>query len=194
ASGLVNIFSQFLKVIVIPVITFYLLKDKEKLYSGAMELLPKNHRHKTEQILEQINTVLTNYVKGELILCSVVGLMVGIGLYFLGVKFFLIFGLISAITEFIPVIGPFIGAVPAVIIAFLISPALALKVIILYLLVQAFENSLLVPRIMGDKMNLHPVTVILAILILGKLIGPWGLFFAAPIMAIIKITYLELSN
>lgn len=194
AASLVGVLSQFINLIVIPIIAFYLLKDKEKIFSGLIELLPKEHQKKTATILRQINTLLYNYFRGVFLLCMLIGFLCGLGLYLLGVKFFLILGLIAAVTEFIPVIGPFIGAVPAVIIAFITSPALAIKVVILYIIIQSIENTLLVPRIMGEKLNLHPVTVILALLVLSKLIGGWGLFFAAPIAGIIKILYLELRK
>lgn len=186
--------SQFIYLITIPILAFYLLRDKEKIYKGIIGTLPQGHQNKTRRILSQVNSMLYNYFKGVFLLCLLVGTLCGAGLFLLGVKYFLILGLIAAITEFIPVIGPFIGAVPAVVIAFLGSPASALYVIALYLAIQSVENSILVPRVLGEKIHLHPVTVMLSILVLGKLIGGWGLFFAAPLAAIIKILYSELRK
>jgi predicted PurR-regulated permease PerM len=194
ASLLMGIVSQFTKLIVIPFIVFYLLKDRDQLAQGLAKYLPAEHRAKILEIIKQVNQVLNSYVSGALILCGLVGLTSGLGLYLLGVKFFLILGLIAAITEIIPLIGPFIGAVPAVIVALLTSPLLALEVVALYIVIQFLENTVFVPKVMGEKLDLHPLTVILALLVLGKLIGVWGLFFAAPIAAILKILYTELQK
>jgi predicted PurR-regulated permease PerM len=194
AVAFAGMLSQFIYLITIPILAFYLLRDKEKIYQGIIGTLPQGHQNKTRRILSQINSMLYNYFKGVFLLCLLVGTLCGAGLFLLGVKYFLILGLIAAITEFIPVIGPFIGAVPAVVIAFLGSPVSALYAVALYIGIQSIENSILVPRVLGEKINLHPVTVILAILVLGKLIGGWGLFFAAPLAAIIKILYSELRK
>lgn len=194
ANTTVGIFSQFINLIIIPMITFYLLKDKKHIVSGALEFLPEEHRGKARTIAKQINVLLRSYFSGVFMLCLLIGFACGLGLYLLGVRLFLVLGLIAAITEFIPAVGPAIGAVPAVIIALTSSPALALKVAVLYIGIQSVENSVLVPRILGNKLNLHPLSVILALLLLSKLIGIWGLFFAAPIAGIIKILYTELRK
>lgn len=189
-----QLLSHFISLITIPIITFYLLKDRKKIFNGIIDLLPKSSQQQVSRMLAKINHLLTSYFKGVFILCLLVGFLCGLGLFLLGVNYFLILGLIAAITEFIPVIGPFIGAVPAIIVALIASPFLALKVILLYIIIQSLENSLLVPKIIGEKVNLHPVTVILAMLILSRLIGAWGLFFAAPIAGIIKILYTEIRQ
>lgn len=194
ANTTVGVFSQFINLIIIPMIAFYLLQDKKSILSGTLELIPEEHRNKTETIIRQINTLLRSYFSGVFILCLLIGFACGLGLYLLGVRLFLVLGLIAAITEFIPAVGPAIGAVPAVIIALTVSPALALKVSVLYIAIQSVENSVLVPRILGNKLNLNPLSVIIALLLLSKLIGIWGLFFAAPIAGIIKILYFELRK
>lgn len=112
----------------------------------------------------------------------------------MGIKFFLVLGLIAAVTELIPIIGPVIGAIPAVIIALLVSPALTIEVIVFYIIVQTVGAYILVPKLMGNKLDLHPITILLGVLVLGSLIGVWGIFFAAPIIAILKVLYLELRK
>jgi predicted PurR-regulated permease PerM len=194
ANTTVGVFSQSINLIIIPMITFYLLKDKKNILSGTLDLMPEEHREKAETIIRQIHALLRSYFSGVFILCLLVGLACGLGLYLLGVRMFLVLGLIAAITEFIPAVGPTIGAVPAVIIALISSPSLAVKVLALYIVIQGVENSVLVPRILGNKLNLHPLSVIMALLLLSKLIGVWGLFFAAPISGIIKILYTELRK
>jgi predicted PurR-regulated permease PerM len=147
-----------------------------------------------KRILTKINNVLYGYVKGIGILCVVIGFASSVGLYFLGVKYFLILGIIAGVCEAIPFIGPWIGAVPAIVIAALVSPALAVQVAVLYSILQWTENHLLAPKVLGDQLALHPAVIIIAILILGKLAGAWGLFFAAPIVAIFRIIYEEIQE
>lgn len=192
AVALISVLSQFINLIIIPMIAFYLLKDASSISRGLRDLLPQEHREVFARITLQISQVLNNYVRGVSLLCLIVGTACGLGLYLIGMKYYLILGAIATVTEFIPIIGPFLGAVPAVIVAFWVSPLAALKVVILYLAIQMVENSVLAPKIIGKKLNLHPLTIIISILVLGKLIGAWGLFFAAPIAAILKVFYLEL--
>ncbi len=194
AKNIVGVAGQFVKIIIVPILTFYLLKDKAKIRSGMLSLLPNEYRQKTEKILNKISQTLSSYVKGVLILCIVVGIFATIGLYLLGVKYALILGLIAGVTEAIPIVGPWIGALPAIMIALIIDPILAVKVAILFLVIQLLENSILVPKILGDHLRLHPAAIIIGILVLGSFLGAWGLFFAAPILAILNIVYQEVRS
>jgi predicted PurR-regulated permease PerM len=192
--GLVGILGQFIGFIVIPVIVYYMLKEDESLVEGVMKLVPGEHKETVRAILEKTNLVLKNYVEGQIVICSIIGIVIGLGLYLMGIKFFLVLGLIAAVTELIPIIGPVIGAIPAVIIALLVSPALTVGVIIFYIIVQTAGAYILVPKLIGNKLDLHPITILLGVLVLGNLIGVWGIFFAAPIIAILKVLYLELRK
>lgn len=194
AKGLLSVVTKFIQIIVIPILTYYFLKDKQSIRNGLIDLIPEKSQPKAVRILSRINTVLNSYVKGVGILCLIIGVASTIGLFILGVKYYLILGLIAGLTEAIPFIGPWIGAIPAIIIAFIASPILAVQVALLYILIQTIENHFLVPKILGDKLELHPTAVIISILILGKLLGTWGLFFAAPITAILKILYQEIQE
>jgi predicted PurR-regulated permease PerM len=192
--GLFAILGQFIGFIVIPVIVYYLLKEEGSLADGLMKLVPSEHKETLKNILEKTNLILKNYVEGQIVICSIIGIVTGLGLYLLGVKFYLVLGLIAAVTELIPIIGPIIGAIPTIIIALLVSPALAVEVIVFYIVVQSIGAYILVPKLMGNKLDLHPLTILLGVLILGNLIGVWGIFFAAPIIAILKVLYLELKK
>ncbi|MCU0641571.1 MAG: AI-2E family transporter [Candidatus Margulisbacteria bacterium] len=194
ALGLVGMLGQFIGFIVIPVIVYYLLKEDEKLVPGLMKLVPAQHQETLGEVLARTNYILKSYVESQLIICTLIGVVTGLGLYLLGIKFFLVLGLIAGVTELIPIIGPIIGAIPAVIIALLVSPELAVQVVTFYLIVQSVGAYILVPKLVGNKLDLHPLTILLAVLILGNLIGVWGIFFAAPIMAILKVIYLELRK
>jgi predicted PurR-regulated permease PerM len=192
--GLIGILGQFIGLIVIPVIVYYMLKEEDTLIEGMMKIVPREHKEFLRTVLEKTNLILKNYVEGQIVICSLIGIVTGLGLFLLGVNFYLVLGLIAAVTELIPFIGPLIGAIPAVIIALLISPALAAKVIVFYIILQSAGAYVLLPRIMGKKLDLHPLTVLMALLILSNLIGVWGIFFAAPITAMLKVLYLELRK
>lgn len=192
--NLVRLLSQFIGFIVIPVIVYYLLKDDDKLPAGLLKLVPKEHQNISSALISKTSYILRSYVEGQLVICSLIGLVTGFGLYLLGIKFFLVLGLIAGITELIPIVGPIIGAIPAIIIALLVSPSLAVGVIIFYVVLQTLGAYVLVPKLMGNKLDLHPLTILLGVLILGNVIGMWGIFFAAPIIAIVKVFYLELRK
>jgi predicted PurR-regulated permease PerM len=112
----------------------------------------------------------------------------------MGVNYFLLLGLVAAAAQLIPNIGPFLGAVPALIIAFIASPLLALQVLFVFIVINTFIIAVLAPKILGDKLSIHPITVVLSILIFGEIAGLWGLFLAAPIAASLKIIYLGLKE
>ncbi|MDD4178501.1 MAG: AI-2E family transporter [Candidatus Margulisbacteria bacterium] len=194
ALSVVGIFAQFIGLIVIPVIVYYMLKDEDNLVSGIVKIVPTDHKVFAQTIIERVSYILKSYIEGQILICSLIGIVTGIGLYFLGIKYYLVLGLIAGVTELIPFIGPFIGAIPAVIIAYLASPAMAVNVTVFYTVAQSLGNYILVPKVMGNKLDLHPLTILLGILILGNLIGVWGILFAAPIIAILKTVYLELKK
>lgn len=184
--------SRVIYVIIIPLMTFFLLMDDSTLAKGLVANLPEAHRKIAARTLKQIDQVLKNYIVGQAILCTIVGLLTSLALALFGVKFALILGIVAAVAQLIPNIGPFIGAAPALIIAVIMSPVMALEVTIFFLFLNVLIVAVLAPKILGDKLNLHPLTIVLSVLILGELAGMWGLFLAAPIVAVLKILYLEL--
>lgn len=189
-----SLFGQVINLVIIPVIVYYAQKDKETLVAGWLKLVPDAHRFFADDLLKKINAILKNYIEGQLVICSTVGIILAAGLYLYGVNYFLVLGFVAAVTEIIPIIGPLIGTVPAVVIAYFVSPATAASVAIFYLVVQMLGNLVIAPKIMGNKLDLHPLTIILAVMVLGSLIGVWGVFFAAPITAMLKVVYLELKK
>jgi predicted PurR-regulated permease PerM len=190
----VGIVSRFVYLIIIPLITFFLLKDDQVLAKGFISYLPEEHQTVTAKTLKQIDDVLKNYIVGQAILCTIVGMFTSIVLFLFGIKYALILGIIAAVAQLIPNIGPFIGAAPALVVALLVSPVVALQVLIYFMILNILLIAVLAPKVLGDKLNLHPITIVLSVLILGELAGMWGLFLAAPIVAILKILYLEIKN
>lgn len=169
------------------ILNFYFLIDIENIKKNFINILPLSIRDKTLAMLEEINIRFRDFLKAQAILCLFVGIADGLGAWILGIGYALILGIIAGFTEVIPYIGPYIGAIPAIIIALTISPWKALGIAIWYVLVQQIENYFLVPKIMSRAMKLHPLTVIFSILVFGKLLGIWGVLLAVPIAGIIKI-------
>lgn len=179
--------SQIVELVVVPVLTYYLLKDWRSLQAGFINAFSPAYQSRLRQVLHETGRVISGYIQGQVVISIIMGLLVFVGMYILGIDYPLVLGLLAALTEAIPVVGPIIGAVPAVLLAFIADPALAVKVIIFYIVIQQIENHLIVPKIMGHTIDLHPTLVILSLLIGGSLYGVVGMMLAVPITAILRV-------
>lgn len=184
---IVTLTNSIFTLILAIVLNFYFLIDMENIERWFMSILPENIKDKTLNALKEINVSFKSFLKAQAILCLFVGIADGLGAWILGVNYALILGIIAGFTEIIPYLGPFLGAIPAIVIALTISPWKALEIAIWYLVVQQIEAHFVVPNVMGKTMGLHPLTVIFSLLVFGKLLGFWGVILAVPISAIIKI-------
>jgi predicted PurR-regulated permease PerM len=188
-AGTIGIASRVIDLVVVPVLTFYFLKDWLSIRDTFINLVPAAQRPKVRQIIVEIGTVISGYIRGQVTVSTIIGLLVFIGMYIFDLNFALTIGLIAALTEFVPIIGPIIGAIPALLIALLTSPLLAVKVVIFYIFIHQLENHIIVPKVMGHSIDLHPVTVILAFLIGAQLFGLAGMILAVPVAAILKVIF-----
>jgi sporulation integral membrane protein YtvI len=184
--------SQIVELVVVPVLTYYFLKDWRELKASALEALPPDWRGKGRVIIEEMGTTVSGYIRGQVAVSILMGCLVFAGMYFLRVDYPLVLGLLAALTETIPIIGPIIGAAPAVFLAYLAAPELAVKVIAFFLVIHQLENHIIVPKIMGRSIDLHPVTVIISLLIGGQLMGIVGMILAVPVAALLKVLYRHL--
>jgi len=201
---LLNTITFILGFISLPIWLFYVLYDKQQGRVFFNQLVHPRARADFWNVWEIINNVLGGYIRGQIILCVTVGLAVGIGLVGLEMLGFplgdyvLVLALIAGVTEFIPVLGPTIGAIPGVILGFGISPTAGFAVLALYIAVQQLENSLLVPRIIGDSVGVHPAVLTVAMIVMGTLFGLLGILLAAPAVAttrdLFKYAYLRLEG
>jgi len=174
-------------IVIIPLILFYLMRDififKENLYI----FVSRENKKEFKEVLEEIDNIVSGFIRGRIIVCFIVGTLIGIGLYFLNLKFALIIGIISGVFNFIPYLGPIVGVVLALIFA-LGNPWWALlMIIVLFVLVNQLEAIYLNPNILGKGLGLHPLTVILSMLICGQLLGILGVLVAVPLAAILKV-------
>ena len=190
---LAGLFSNFFGLFVLLVITFYLLLERKKLSRYLLIIFGRENGQKVEKLIEKIEAQLGGWVRGQTLLCLIVGLMSYVGLWFLGVEFALPLVLLAGILEVLPNIGPTLAAVPAVLIGFLISPVSALAVAALYILIQQIENYLIVPGVMRRAVHLSPLIIILSLMIGGKIGGLAGLVLAVPTVLILRVIVLELA-
>lgn len=184
---ILNSLPVIFSLLIAPIITYYLLKDLDKIKRNFLRYIPKEKRRLVLKLGIEINKIFVGYLRGLIWVSIIVGILSSIGLFIFKVRFFLILGIFSGITNMIPYIGPIIGGIPAVFIALLSSPLKALGVIILYVFIQQVESSIIGPKIMSEKVGLHPLTVIFALLAGAELIGTWGLIFAVPLAGSIKV-------
>ena len=108
-------------------------------------------------------------------------------MYFLDVGYPLVLGLLATLTESVPIIGPIIGAVPAIILAYLVEPSLAFKVLLFFIVIHQLENNIVVPKVMGHTIALHPAIIIISLLVGGKLFGIPGMILAVPVTALLRV-------
>jgi predicted PurR-regulated permease PerM len=176
--------------VIVPIWLFFVLKDRERLPDAVAGALPSGWRADARNVLTILATVGGRWVRGMLILGFSIFLATFIGLTILTMvgfeefgEFTLILALIAGILEWFPIIGPVLSAVPAILIALTISPAAALLIIALYTGIQQLENNLLVPKVMGDAVQLHPAVIIIGLVVGGALFGIAGAILAAPVVA-----------
>jgi predicted PurR-regulated permease PerM len=178
---------------VIPFWLFYVMLDKEAARGRFYQLVPRAARTDVRRILRIASDVLNDYIRGQLLLGLVVGAATTVGLLAVGQPYWLLLGVVNGFMELIPVLGPIIGAVPGLIVAALTGDwGLFVKVALVYALVQLLENNLLVPKIQGDSVKLHPAIIILALILGGEIAGLPGVIMAVPVTAIVRDVYLYL--
>lgn len=172
---------------VIPVLAFYFLRDYVIMLDGFLKLFSRKTREKVHDFARALGKMLADFVYGQLVLCLAVGFCMFAGLSLLGVKYPLLLGAAAAVFEAVPVIGPFISAVPAVVLALTVSPKLAGQTALFCLALQLAENNFLAPRIMGRSLHLPPAVILLSLLIGGNLFGIIGMFASLPAAAGIRL-------
>ncbi|MFA5315946.1 MAG: AI-2E family transporter [Dehalococcoidales bacterium] len=183
-SFIPNTFGLIFGFAALPLFLFYLLKDTERLKRGFYAAFSPWVAEHLKNLVSIIEEVLGRYMRAQLVLGAIVTYLTFFGLWFIGIRgFAAALSLFAGVTELIPTIGPWIGGAVAVIITLAVAPEKVVWVIILYLVVQLLENSLLVPRIQGGYLHMHPAMVILLLVLGAYVAGFWGLILAVPLTA-----------
>lgn len=184
--------SNIVNILLGTIISFYLLKDMDyfkKLIDEAFEALLKQKTNKKVKLfLVDVNSVVSRFIRGQLLDGIIVGILSSIGLWAIGLDFSLLIGMTAGIANIIPYFGPIIGSIPAVIVGLLSGvPIKALFAILVLVLVQQLDGAIIAPKVVGESVGLHPVFVILSIIIGGAYFGLIGMFLAVPAAGIIKL-------
>jgi predicted PurR-regulated permease PerM len=176
-------------IVLIPVLSFFLLKDVDEIRYYAVYALPPQFRGSGYQIVQELNTALSAYVRAQLMACVLVGVICTTGFALLGVPYAVLLGVVAGVLEFIPLVGPLVVAVVAAIVAAVHTPMLALWVAIFLMVLRVLEDYVIYPRLIGHGTHLHPLTVILAVLVGAELGGVIGIFLAVPVAAMLSVAY-----
>ncbi|NLO21098.1 MAG: AI-2E family transporter [Syntrophomonadaceae bacterium] len=187
-EGIYSFFNKIFILILSPILAFYILMDWEKIREWLLNLFSPSFRREVRALMVDMDRVLIEGLKGSVLIAAVVGTLVGLSALILGVKLPLVIGLLAGVTNLIPYFGALIGAIPAVVIAYSESWRLALYQTIAIVVIQQIESNIITPRILGGKLGLHPLFIIFALLAGGNLYGIWGILFAVPVAAMIKVT------
>jgi len=179
--------SSIVQLIVVPVLTYYFLRDWRILKDQIIMLFATESHSKVSKVIEEMAIVVSAYIRGQAIISIIIGVIVCGGMYVAGVSYPLVLGVLAICTETIPIVGPIIGSIPAIMLAYLVSPALAFKVIVFYIFVHQLENHIIVPNIMGHTIHLHPVVVIISLLIGYQMLGIVGMMIAVPVTALLRV-------
>lgn len=186
--GLVfSIFNKIIDGVVIVFVTFYIIQDHDNIKNQIINIVPDDIKDRIKNLIKNILTALHAYIKGQLIICINTGFIVFLYYMFRDIPYAPVFAVISAVAEFIPVLGPTIASVFGILITLTISPILALQTAFFYLILTQVNHNVIYPTIIGKTLNLHPITIILSIILGGELMGAKGMFLAVPIITICKI-------
>lgn len=188
-QGLINSFTKIITLVLSPILVFYFLVDKEVFKDKIKTLIPFKYKEDVLYLAGEIDTSVSKFIRGRILMAIFVGVGTTIFLLILRVDFAIVIGFLTTIGDVIPYVGPFIAFVPAVIFAFISSPIKALWVAIFFVLLQWAENNLLGPKILGTSTGMHPLIILLAIIVGGAMFGVLGMILSVPFIAIGRIFY-----
>lgn len=180
----IGAFGGLLSFVAVIVISFYLSVMKDGIQNFLSAIVPERYEAYVTDLWRRVEIKVGLWLQGQMLLALIVGLMVYVGLTLLNVKFALVFAILAMLLEIVPIAGPVLAAIPAILMAFIQSPSLGLWVLIMWVVIQQTENHLLVPLVLGKATGLNPVVVILAILIGAQLAGIVGALLGVPVATI----------
>jgi predicted PurR-regulated permease PerM len=181
-----NTFGLVFGYIIIPFWLFYILKDRHRIGPAIKNWFPPGLRGDVDACIGIVQRVLGSYIRAQLTLGLFIGVVTTVGLRLLGVEFWAILGIIAGITELIPIIGPILGALPALVVVLATEPEKFWWVLLFYVAVQQVENAVLVPRIQGSAVEVHPALIIVLLAIAQQIAGFGGMLIVVPLAAVAR--------
>jgi len=190
-TGMVGWLAYIPWLVIIPVLSFFLLKDVDTFRRSALQMLPRGRwRWRGDEFFQDVNSTLAAYIRAQLTACLFIGIVCAIGFTLLGLPSPLVLGLIAGVFEFVPLVGPLMIAVIAAILAMLhAGPFSALVVIVFLVVLRIVQDYAVYPRLIGQGIHLHPLAVIIALLSGAELAGVAGIFLAIPAVALLTVSY-----
>ena len=181
--------SIIVSIILIPFIVFFLMKDGRKFKKEFVSIVPNRHFEFSLYLLHKINIQVGNYLRGQVLDATIVGILATGALWLLGIKYFLIIGLFAGIANIIPYFGPITGAIIAIIVSVLQTGDfhLASYVIVAFIIIKLIDDTIVLPMVMSKSVHISPLTVLLAIMIGGQLFGILGMLLSIPVAGFIKV-------
>ena len=187
ASKVMSIFSGTLQslvtVLVILFLGIYLSFSPDQYVNGLIELVPKAKRDRAREVLDEASGKLRHWIFGQIVSMTAVGVMVALGSYFAGIPLPLVIGFLAGVLDIIPIFGPVVAAVPAILLGLTVSPLHALYAVLVFVAANQIEQHLLIPVVQRYSVSLPPALTIVALLVMGSLFGFWGMLLAAPLTA-----------
>lgn len=176
-----------LAIVTVPFVLFYLLKDGHKLFPYLLAFVPTALQPETRRVMHESHQQISSYIRGQLIVSLCIGVLLYCGYLIIGLDYSLVLAIVAACTSIVPYLGPAIAITPALIVATVTSPAMLLKMVAIWTIVQLIEGKFISPQIMGKTLRVHPVTIIFVILTAGNLFGILGIILAVPGYAVLKV-------
>ena len=186
-SAIFSFASTVVELIVVPFITFYMMKKGGYFVQVFIGLFPDRFHDHLENLFKEIHFVLNAYIRGQLLLSVIMALVVFIGMWSMDIPYPLVIGLLAGLVEMVPLIGPIIGAIPPVLLGLLQGSSVMVKVIIFYIIVQQLDGHFFMPKLMGSIIDVHPVAIIAGVLIGGQLFGVVGMMISVPLVAVLQV-------
>ena len=181
-----SIIGSLVNIIIVPIALFYFLKDFEKMMHGLLKIVPRRFRHHAVSIAGLLDESLGSYIRGVFLIMVTLSIIATILLMIAGIDYALLFGVLIGLTDFIPFIGPFIGAIPVVVFALSISWNKVIIVIIILAILQCIEANFLQPFIIGRNLDMHPLLIMMIMVVAATIMGFQGVFFALPVFLMIR--------
>jgi predicted PurR-regulated permease PerM len=193
-----NVGAFLASMIIVPVITFFLIKDSRRFKRVIISKVPNKYFELSLNILHKVENQVGKYIQGQAIDALIVGMLSILGLFLINLRFdnpipyFVFIGMLAGLANMIPYVGPIVGAIPALAMAILNNPSnlglVLLWIVIMFVLVQAIDNAFVSPLVVSKSVNMHPLVVIIVVIIGGNIAGAIGMLFAVPLTGIVKVT------
>jgi putative permease len=194
ASALTSAITMAVELLLAPFVAFFILKDGEKFKKKLIRAIPNRYFEMGLNVLDKIEAQVTGYIRGLVLEATALGVMSAIGSWILGINFAFVIGLVAGVASFVPYIGAFVGAVPALLISVVQfgDGRMILPLIIMFIIVHLIDDLVVQPLVYSHSVGMHPVEVVFVLLIFGELFGLFGMLIAIPVEAIIKVSVREI--